>query len=107
MENQAPFNKCVLVLSCYFRANLILLYNIPGTLFTECQGREKDIASINQVLLFFINNINQFKKKMNIYPALVLFVIIYTVTGQDIAFLVPDSCRAIVCNSNSISVDFT
>jgi hypothetical protein len=32
-----------------FRANLILIYNIPGTLFTECQGREKDIASINQV----------------------------------------------------------
>ena len=50
-----------------------------------------------------------------IYTALVLFeqsicidiFLGYTVTDQDIAFLVPDSCWATVRNSNSIIVDFT
>jgi hypothetical protein len=33
--------------------------------------------------------------------------LLYTVTDQDIAFLVPDSCWAMVRNGNSISADFT
>ena len=50
--------------------------------------------------------------RYNIYHALILFeksnyitVLLYTVTDQDIAFLVPDSYRATVKNPNSISVD--
>jgi len=33
--------------------------------------------------------------------------LLYTVTEQDIVFLVPDSCRAMVRNGNSITADFT
>ena len=52
-----------------------------------------------------------------IYPVLVLFgqshcidwimCLLYTVTDQDIAILVPDSCLSTVRNGNSISADFT
>jgi hypothetical protein len=50
------------------------------------------------------------------YPALVLFDhsncidwinVCYTVTDQNIAFLVPDSCWATERNGNSISADVT
>jgi hypothetical protein len=34
-------------------------------------------------------------------------VLLYTVTDKDIVFLVPDSCRATVRNSNSIREAFT
>ena len=44
---------------------------------------------------------------LSIKFALTSYIILYTVTDQDIAFLVPDSCRAMIRNGNSIRADFT
>ena len=67
------------------------------------------------MIIFFydIQNLNLPQSINWIYPALVLFersnfidwinVLLYMVTDKDIVFLVPDSCRMTVRNSNRIS----